>query len=142
MQNSLKHLELIRSSSGGLVVMPILQPSVFIRVSNPDSRLKGSYISHRSLSSLEERALYYSSLCSQHRVNTNKKADIVSDIKLRIARITARKPLADKQKPKKKKILSPKNTINLHLGQIPSASFKVSQEILVEKPNKRKVIRA
>ena len=138
MRNAFKQLGLIRSTTNTSVVTPQLQACALVREMSTGNRLKGTYISHRSLSCLEDRAEYYSSLCSQHRINPNKKTDIISEIKLRIARITARKSVDDKQKPQKKKVASKRN---LNCVKIYSPSFKVSQEILVEKPNKRKIIK-
>ena len=142
MQHDFKSPQLIWSSKRKSLPTSQVKPILLPRLSIAESQLKGSFISHKSLSSLEERTEYYSNLCSQYSQSNNKKIDIISEIKQRIARITARKSLADKQKPQKKKIFSKKSTINPNLAQISSPSFKVSQEILFEKPGKRKIIKS
>lgn len=141
MQNDFKSPQLIWPSKRKSLTTSQVKPILLPRLSNPESQLKGSFISHRSLSTLEERAEYFSNLCSQHSHPNIKKIDIINEIKQRIARITARKSLADKQKSKKKKISSKKTKTTLNLVQNSSPSFKISQEILIEKPGKRKIIK-
>lgn len=115
-----------------------IKPQRLISLHLPSSKdtktiLKGSYISHKSVTDIEHRINFFSKLCSERPV-TVKQIDIVQEIKSKIAK-EKKKLVLNEQRFKRKKLNTEFAGSKNNEGYTPELSVKSS--ILNENFEKR-----
>jgi hypothetical protein len=136
MQSIINQTRGLRTSSDNSPNPKISELFILPIIPRPEQKLKKGFLSARCLSTVSDRALYYSSLCSQHESSPCKKFDIIQEIKQKLSKVS-RKSLTEKSKPKKHFFgYNLKKPLKIHEK---APELRVSQETLIKKTVKRRL---